>query len=230
MTRTIEPPCKSKALPSKRAIEQGFYIDFEGFRGKEEYYSSRSQPPLLIGIYTPVDKHFRQVVFTKAYRFAAENSSTKYPVTYEKDRIGFLKQLVSESRRNRPLFAFTQHEYRTINDLLGTKSIEKRYRDVHKITKQYLKKQHPDIKRPFTLLKVAKRLGLRTTDKVEDHSITRRLNKVSEYSCSGKKWKTAPKEIKVMWSEVLAHNKWDCEVMYKALMKIAKSKASVQIV
>ncbi len=214
MTDTGEPTYKSKTLPGKRAIEQGFYIDFECFKGKK---------PVLIGIYTPMDKHFRQVVFTKAYRFAAEDMSTKYPVTYEKDRIGFLKHLVSESRRNRPLFAFTKHEYKIINKLLGTKSIEKRYRDVHKITKQYLKKQHADVKRPFTLLKMARRLGLGTTNKVEDHSITKRLGKVSAYSCSRQKWNTAPKEIKAMWSEVLSHNKWDCEVMYKALLKIAKS-------
>jgi hypothetical protein len=77
MTSTIEPTFKSNKLPGKKAIEQGFYIDFESFRGKK---------PVLIGIYTPMDKHFRQVVFTKAYRFAAEASSSKYSVTYEKDR------------------------------------------------------------------------------------------------------------------------------------------------
>jgi hypothetical protein len=180
----------------------------------------------LLGIYRPSDNCFRQIVFNRKLEHAAKNTNVGYPVIFNPDIESVLNELLNETRKNRPLIAFSEHEYNKINFLIGSRSIEKRYRNVRPIAKRYFKDTHPDKPVPNTLLKVAERLMLDTTDKVKDKTVVKRMKEVKKYGCSAVKWASAPNKAKKLWHEVLEHNKWDCMVMHKALLKMLKSRGS----
>jgi hypothetical protein len=216
MAKNPKPAFRLDTLPNKKTIDAGIYIDFEGFApnawGKND--------PSLIGIYRPADDCFRQIVFSNGLQIASEDTDVGYPVIFNSDMKSVLKQLVSEARKNQPLFAFSEHEYDIIDDQIDIKrSIVKRYRNVNLIAKKFFKENQPDKPLPSSLLEVIVRLNLDTTDKVKDRSITDRIREVKKNCKSHKKWASAPKEKKKLWHEVLEHNKWDCEIMYKALRK-----------
>ena len=214
MAKKPKKAYRNRILPSKKTINEGIYIDFEGFApnqwGKKD--------PSLIGIYRPADDCFRQIVFNNELQIAAENTYVGYPVTFGSEMKSVLIELHSEACKNRPLFAFSEYEYDIIDDQIGSKrSIAKRYRNVRLIAKKYFKDNQPDKPLPGNLLEVIERLDLDTTEKIEDHTITDRIRHVKDECTSHKKWASAPKEKKKLWHEVLEHNKWDCMIMHKAL-------------
>ena len=223
MAKKPKKAYRNRILPSKKTINEGIYIDFEGFAPNSH---NKKIPPSLIGIYRPADDCFRQIVFNNGLQIAAENTDVGYPVIFSSDIKSFLKQLVSEARKKQPLFAFSEHEYKKIKPRIGSRSIKKRYRNVNLIAKKYFKDNQPDKPVPSTLLEVIQRLDLDTTDKIEDHTITDRIREVKKHCKSHKKWASAPKEKKKLWHEVLEHNKWDCMIMHKALLKMLKTKGS----
>jgi len=225
MAKKPKEAYRNRTLPSKKTIDEGFYIDFEGFAPNDW----GEKAPSLIGIYTPADDCFRQIVFNNGLQIAAENTDVGYPITFNSDIKSVLEQLVSEARKTRPMFAFSEHEYDKIVYQIGPKrSIEKRYRNVKLIAEKYFKDNEPDKPLPRRLLKVIERLKLDTTDKVKDQTITDRIREVKKHCKSQKKWASAPKEKKKLWHEVLEHNKWDCMILYKALLKMLKSRGVEQ--
>jgi len=224
MAKKPKKAYRNRILPSKKTINEGIYIDFEGFAPNPH---NKKIPPSLIGIYRPADDCFRQIVFNNGLQIAAENTDVGYPVTFNSDIKSVLEQLVSEARKTRPMFAFSEHEYDKIVYQIGTKrSIKKRYRNVNLIAKKYSKDNHPDKPLPGNLLEVIERLKLDTTDKVKDQTITDRIREVKKNCKSHKKWASATKEKKKLWHEVLEHNKWDCMIIHKALLKMLKTKGS----
>ena len=223
MAKKPKKAYRNRILPSKKTINEGIYIDFEGFAPNSH---NTKIPPSLIGIYRPADDCFRQIVFNNKLQIAAENTDVGYPVIFNSDIKGFLKQLVSEARKKQPLFAFSEHEYKKIKPRIGSRSIKKRYRNVNLIAKKYFKDKEPDKPLPNNLLEVIERLDLDTTGKVKNQTITDRIREVKGECTSHKKWASAPKEKKILWHEVLEHNKWDCMIMHKALLKMLKGRDS----
>ena len=211
---------RNDLLPSKKSIDEGIYIDFEGFAPHKK--SGKKRPPSLIGIYRPAGDCFRQIVFNTKLKRAAEDTDVGYPVIHNSEMGSVLGELVSEARKTRPLFAFSEHEFRVIDKAIGNKrSIKKRYRNVNLIAQKYFADNYSDEPVPCSLVEVAERLKLDTTDKVKDHSITTCMRTVKDACETRKKWEDRDKETRDSWNILLKHNKWDCMIMYKALLKIA---------
>jgi hypothetical protein len=208
---------KNNLLPSKQTIDDGIYIDFEGFAPNRH---RRNIPPSLIGIYSPSDDFFHQIVFNSKLKRAVEDWDVGYPVIFNSKMEDVLSELVGEARKKRPLFAFSEYEFLIIDKAIGEKrSIENRYRNVNLIAQQYFKDKHPGKPVPNTLSKVAERLKLDTNDKVKDHSITACIKIVKDACKTRETWENRDKKTRDSWDTLLNHNKWDCEIMHKALRK-----------
>lgn len=206
------------SLPNQERILAGCYIDFEGFAPNEH---RATPPPVLIGIYR--EGEFKQVVFTKAYRWAASDSEFDN-VQYESDRKQYLKELADSTSRGKPLFAYSEHEKNVIEHQIGHQ-ITMRYRNVRKIAKRYFNRypDHFPEARSITknsLSSVAQVLGLKLKHKLPLGGVTKRLKNVSEFSQSQKKWAAAPEGIKQEWREVLLHNREDAMCMFDILMAL----------
>ena len=218
MAKKPKKAYRNATLPSKKTIDEGIYIDFEGFAPHKK--SGKKRPPSLIGIYRPADDCFRQIVFNDVFEHAIQNTNVGYPIIFNTNIKSVLNELVSEARKKRPLFAFSEHEFLIIDKAIGKKrSIKKRYRNVRPIAQRYFTDKHPDKPIPRSLLEVAERLKLDTTDKIKDKTIVERMKEVKKHSCSAVKWASAPTKIKKKWNEILEHNKWDCMIMHEALRK-----------
>jgi len=218
MAKKPKKAYRKETFPSKKTIDEGIYIDFEGFAPN---LHRNKIPPSLIGIYRPADDCFRQIVFNDKLKRAVEDTDVGYPVTFNSEMKSVLIELHSEARKNRPLFAFSEYEYDIIDDEIGSKrSIKKRYRNVNLIAKKYFKDNQPDKPLPSSLLEVIERLNLDTTDKVKDHSITTCIRTVKVACKTRKKWEDRDKETRDAWNILLEHNRWDCMIMHKALLKM----------
>ena len=122
-------------LPPHRAIESGYYIDFEGFAKN----SHGTPPPALLGIYHDdgsgdFQSGFEQIVFTDCLKFAAEDPHVSHRVRFVKDRTRFLHDMISKARKTSPLFAFSEHELNMLKQETGRRPL-KRYRNVLPIAK-----------------------------------------------------------------------------------------------
>jgi hypothetical protein len=218
---------KSKRLPTIQKIDAGCYIDFEGFAPNEH---TTSPPPVLVGIFR--DGLFKQVVFTKAYRWAAKDSGVKHLVEYCEDRGSFLKELADSTSGSKPLFAFSEHERTVIKKEIGH-DVEKRFSDVRAIAKRFFNK-YPNVfeelqgMNEHSLKNVAAKVGLSLTQKLEKGGMTRRLREVREYSQSAKKWAAAPDSARRSWREVLEHNRVDTTCLIEILRKLAKKKEQIR--
>lgn len=199
-----------------RIIRSGCYIDFEGFAGNEH---QSSPPPVLIGILR--DGQFRQVVFTKQYRWAAEESGVEHEVEFCSDRAAFLKELVATVKGSSPLFAYSEHERTVIENQVGHK-ITKRYRNVRSIASRWFNQQRDGHPKPETnaLRDVAETLEIPMIRKLKVGGVTERLRKVSSHSSSEKKWTEAPKSIRAAWREVLEHNRCDVEATFEIMKRL----------
>jgi hypothetical protein len=195
----------SSELPSRRQILNGFYIDFEGFARSEH---RASPPPVLIGVYR--DGHFRQVVFTRAYRWAAEDPGVEHDVSFCENRDAFLKELVGSVRIKRPLFAFSEHELRVIKGHLGY-GITKRYRNVRSIAKRWLNQRVDRYPSPeaFALRDIVRSMGITLECRLPEGGVTSRLRAVREHGSSKRRWAAAPERVRRKWRQVLTHNRSD---------------------
>lgn len=206
-------PYRDARIPMPSKIAKGCYIDFEGFANPNQ----RFLPPVLIGCYRggkekDFEEGFHQVVFTNAYRWAAENADVPHQVIYDEHRDGFLRNLVDESSRGKPVFAYTEHEFHFLKNL-GTR-IERRYRNVHLIAKRWCEDNLSERPKDWSLKKVALAMGLDTTNNLLPGGVTERLRKVNEYSDAKSRWETAPKSVRKAWQEVLEHNRADVRLIY----------------
>jgi hypothetical protein len=216
---------KNNNLPSSEMIDSGCYIDFEGF-GRNEYQKSPS--PILIGIFK--DGNFKQIVFTKEYRWAALDPNVKHLVEYIPNRSQYLSKLVNSIRVKAPLFAYSDYEKNVITNQIGY-SIDKRYRNVLSIYKRFRNKKRgscpltsPNEK--DTLIRTTKTLGISLPKKLGKNGVADRLREVRNYSRSRVSWASAPKEVRKKWAEILEHNRSDCICLYDILKKLRQKNDS----
>jgi hypothetical protein len=203
---------------SNEIVRNGCYIDFEGFAGHK---NRRLRPPILLGIYNrDGNQHFRQVVFNKDFRWAAEAPGDEQSIDFCNDRDAFLKHLMKKSiRKKKPLFAFTEHELKVINKHLQ-QNIVRRFRNVRSITQRWFNSRGDGSITPpsWDLAEAAKTTGITLSSKLAIGGVTSRFREVREYSCSKRKWATAPRAIRKKWREILKHNKSDVMSIYEMMM------------
>ena len=211
--RTKHPPSQ---LPSLKKIESGCFIDFEGFAGNEH---RTSPPPVLIGLFR--DGLFQQFVFTADYRWAAEDAGVDHEVVYHPDRDTFLQQLAASAGLSRPLFAYSEHELKVIERIVGHR-ITRRYRNVRSIVKRWLSRRDDRGAPPesLALSDVSRSMGIRLRSKLPQGGVTSRLREVRGFAASRKKWAEAPPQIKKMWREVLFHNRSDVFAIHEMMHRM----------
>jgi hypothetical protein len=191
-----------------RQIEEGLYIDFEGF-GSNNY--DRHPPPVLCGCRFGGEEPVQYTVFTKSFRWAAETDESG-KVTYCKERKDYLRDLLDvQTRGGRKIFFFSQHEKEQFDQILGIR-IRRRLIDLHKL----LKKRFPAVVRPRTLIRYCKAAGIEVPKGYGKGKVTEKLRLVRNFSGSRKQWDSLKKEHKARraWELLIAHNSFDVSCMY----------------
>ena len=119
-TRKKKPPYRDSRTPAREKVAKGHYIDFEGSANPNQKFP----PPVLIGSFDgnlvlDFNGGFRQVVFTKDFRYAAEVAGVSHKVDYIPDRAGFIKSLVQQAGFSKPVFAFSEYEFNQLTHLVA---------------------------------------------------------------------------------------------------------------
>lgn len=215
------PPTR---LPERAVIDAGCYIDFEGFAPNEH---SASPPPVLIGIYNREQGgDFVQVVFNEQYRRAAEDAGVSHEVVYERDREDFLSTLMSSTRRNRPFFAYSEHELTVLSKILNRRptDIVRRYKNVRSIAKRWLNERTTIYEQPKThdFNSVAAALGITPPLQFPKGGMTARLRMVREHSGTKSGWKKAPRATRKAWKELLLYNRSDVMTMHEIMQHMCE--------
>ena len=215
------PPTR---LPEQSVIDAGCYIDFEGFAPNEH---SASPPPVLIGIYNREQGgDFVQVVFNEQYRRAAEDAGVSHEVVYERDREDFLSTLMSSTRRNRPFFAYSEHELTVLSKILNRRptAIVPRYKNVRSIARRWLNERTAIYEQPEThdFNSVAAALGITPSLQLPNGGMTARLRMVREHSGTKRGWKAAPKATRKAWKELLLYNRSDVMTLHEIMQHMCE--------
>lgn len=195
--------------PTLEQIENGLYLDFEGFGGPY------NPDPILCGYRIGGHGPVKQVVFTQAYKAAAISADSGSHVEYNPDREGYLENLVSVDGAGRKLFSFSPHETDVIKRILNI-SVQRRRADVHKFAKQAF----PQVDRPRTLIKYCQEAGIDVPADYGRGEVTAKFRLVREWSGSDSKWNAAPEEVKQAWRSILKHNEFDVISMYELMIRI----------
>jgi hypothetical protein len=207
-----EAKLRKKQAPGLKRIEEGLYLDFEGYAGQFK------PPPILCGYRFGGQGPVKQVVFTEAFKGPAMFGEPDYPVEYCEDRDGFLKKLLFEERTGRKLFVFSPNEGEAIRRILGI-NIKKGLEDVLGIARGAF----PEIKQPRQLIRYCTAAGIPVPSDYGKGKVTAWLNSIKPYSKSRDLWATkAPSEVRENWRLLLRHNRFDVECMY-LLMEMIKS-------
>ncbi len=80
---------------------------------------------------------FEQIVFTGAYRWAAELSGVDNEVHFIEDRRGYLENLIQKVSGGRKLFAYSEHEQLMIQ-AITERNLVKRYVNVRRVAKRWM--------------------------------------------------------------------------------------------
>ena len=195
--------------PTLEKIENGLYLDFEGFGGQYK------PDPILCGYRIGGHGPVKQVVFTQAYKATAISADSGSHVEYNPDCTGFLRNLVSVDGAGRKLFIFSQHETDVIERILKIR-VQTRRADVHKFAKQAF----PQVDRPRTLIKYCQEAGIDVPADYGRREVTEKFKLVREWSGSDSKWNDAPEEVKKAWRSILKHNQFDVTSMYELMIRI----------
>lgn len=198
----------SPVLPTRENVISGSYIDFEGFAANEH---QTSPSPVLLGIFNRNGKGtFEQIVFTKAFRWAAEDAGVEHPITFCPERVAFLRELVSEVRKAMPLYAYSEHELKVIQRETAV-DMTPRFKNVRSIAQRWLNQRKDEHSHPasYALRDVATVMQVEMAGKLKRGGVTDRLRRVREYSKSMKKWQAAPGTVREIWCELLKHNRSD---------------------
>lgn len=181
-------------VPTLKEIQEGLYIDFEGF-GANQY--NRHPPPVLCGYRFGGEETVKHTVFTQAYRCAAESDETGQ-VKYCKDRKEFLRNLLDRQTRGGrgKIFFFSRYEQEQFDAILGIR-IRRRLIDLHKV----LKIRFPGVGRPRSLINYCDAAGIEVPESYGKGEVTERLRIVREFSGSRKKWASLKRAHK-------AHKAW----------------------
>jgi len=203
---------KSKC-PNRHEIENGFYLDFEGYK---------NSLPALCGYRIGGTGPVTYVAFTNELKWAAKDSGIEL-----KDRHSFYRWLVDEKLKNRVLFAFSEHEDKMLQKMslpknpgqAPRKNRLKRYRNVLTIAKRGFKGKTPD-NFENSLVNFCDLAGIPIGEEYGKGEVTKWLSEVKKYSCSKYKWKSAPQSARDSWQKILNHNAIDVTRMYDLLASI----------
>ena len=185
--------------------------------------------PILIGIDNREESgNFVQVVFNEDYRWAAEDAGVSHEVVYERDREDFLSTLMSSTRRNRPFFAYSEHELTVLSKILNRRptAIVPRYKNVRSIARRWLNERSATYEQPEThdFNSVAAALGITPSFQLPKGGMTARLRIVREHSGTKSGWKAAPKAARKAWKELLLYNQSDVMTMHKIMQHMCEHK------
>ena len=214
----------STRLPDQDVVDAGCYIDFEGFAPNE---NAASPAPVLIGIYNREQSgDFVQVVFTKKYRWAAQDSGVSHEVVYDPDRKGFLATLMSSTRTGKPFVAYSEHELKVLSKILKRRqqTIVPRYKNVRSIAQRWLRERPESYEQLEThdLNSVADAMGITPPVQFPTGGMTARLRMVREHSNTKAGWKKAPKAVRKAWRELLLYNQSDVMTMHKMMQHMCE--------
>ena len=183
--------------------------------------------PILIGIDNREESgNFVQVVFNEDYRWAAEDAGVSHEVVYERDRKQFLATLMSSTRRNRPFFAYSEHELTVLSKILKRRptDIVRRYKNVRSIAKRWLNERTAIYEQPKThdFNSVADALGITPPLQFPKGGMTARLRMVREHSGTKSGWKKAPRATRKAWKELLLYNRSDVMTMHEIMQHMCE--------
>ena len=195
---------RRKRQPSPKQIQEGLYLDVEGFAPRRGI----PRPPVLCGYRIGNEGPVKQVVFTRRYFSAARASGLET----SSDRKHFFLDLMKDTK-GRKLFAFTEHEQNVIKQATGFQ-YRKKYRNAHAIAKRWVKREFPrESTRGLALIDYLRLAGIKVPTKYGKDKVTDWLREVRRYSVSQAKWKKAPASARKAWDNILAHNQFDITAM-----------------
>lgn len=195
---------RRKRQPSPKQIQEGLYLDVEGFAPRRGI----PRPPVLCGYRIGNEGPVKQVVFTRRYFAAARASGLET----SSDRKHFFLDLMKETQ-GRKLFAFTEHEQKVIKQATGFQ-YRKKYSNVHKFTERWVKREFPgESTRGLALIDYLRLAGIKVPANYGKDRVTDWLRAVAQHSSSQSKWKKAPASARKAWDSILAHNRFDVTSM-----------------
>jgi len=210
----------SSRIPNEKQIEEGLYLDFEGF-GANKY--NKNPPPVLCGYRFGGSGPVRFAVFNDKFRWAAEEdiSGLVEFIGNGENMKKFLLDLVEQKTRGgKKIFYFSSHEKDEFDRILGIR-IRSRLRDVRRI----MKKTTPELKHgERTLINYCKLLKITVPRNYGKGKVTEKFKAVREYSKTRSGWSGAAANIKKQWDLILAHNRFDVEAMYHLVEAAMKKK------
>ena len=196
--------------PSLEQIENGIYMDFEGF-GNNRY---GKMLPAMCGYRIGGKGPVRQVIFLRAFKGAAASANLEVW-----DREEFIDWLLCELKGGRYLFAFSNHEDEQMKRITGRKKDLKGYKNVLAIAKYHFKDRLDEIEEN-TLVNFCKLAGIKVPSDYGKREVTSWMREIKKHSASKKKWMNAPIEIQSKWDLFLAHNKFDITSMYDLMIYV----------
>ena len=207
---------KSKRrCPSLEKIENGLFIDFEGFGKNRNGVPKPAMCGYRIGSAGPVT----QAIFSRDFKWAASEWGLEV-----RERKEFIAWLLNDLKKSRSLFAFSEHEDGMIRRITGRKKKLRKYENVLAIAKEGLKGMLPeDCKN--TLIEYCNLTGITVPDEYGKGQVTEWMRGVKAHSKTRKAWESAPTEAREQWRLLLDHNRFDVESMYELLIRIKDKDA-----
>ena len=195
---------------SLEQIENGIYIDFEGF-GKNRF---GEKLPAMCGYRIGSSGPITQVVFLDALKGAAAKSNLEFWKRKE-----FITWLLCKLKGGRPLFAFSNHEDRQMMKITGRKKSLRGYKNVLAIAKYHFKDRLNEIEEN-TLVNFCKLAGIKVPSDYGKREVTGWMREIKKHSNSKKKWANAPAEVQAKWNLLLSHNSFDVTSMFDLMVCI----------
>ena len=202
---------KSKRrCPSLEKIENGLFVDFEGF-GKSRHGVPK---PAMCGYRIGGTGPVTQVIFSKDFKWAALDCDLEV-----RDREEFTTWLLNDLKKGRSIFAFSEHEDTMIRKITGRKKKLRKYENVRAIAKEGLKGMLSE-DCGNTLIEYCELTGISVPDEYGKRQATTWLRTVKAYSGTRKAWESAPVAAREQWQLLLDHNRFDVKCMYELLIRI----------
>jgi hypothetical protein len=210
------------STPMSLEVARGaLYIDFEG---------RKYEPPLLLGVLMPTgdgaETRFMQFVFDPLFREAAEAKGASIATVEDTMRL-----LTAIARRGQAVVAWSRHERDTIVQAGGeaARSVQSRYRDARELARHWRRKVRPDLK-PETIPYSGRHrlafyldaIGYEVSTSHGPGNTGSRIQTVrAALESTGGRYDRLTRVQKAKWTNLLEHNRHDCEGMRTFCLKAA---------
>ena len=222
--------CPSTSTPLSLEIARGaLYIDFEG---------RKYEPPLLLGVLMPngdgADTRFIQFVFDPLFREAAETKGASIATVEDT-----LTLITAIARRGQAVVAWSRHERDTIVKAGGeaAQGVQSRYRDARELARHWRRKVRPDLQ-PETIPYLGRHrlafyldaIGYQVSTSHGPGNTGSRIQTVrAALESAGGRYDRLTRVQKAKWTNLLEHNRHDCEGMRTFCLKAAAELEAVGI-